>query len=57
MPSPVAGYASVDARIGYRLTDWATLAVSGQNLLQARQRQTVGPAVGRQIYLSLTLTQ
>ncbi len=52
---PVGSFASVDARIGYRLADWATVAVSGQNLLQAQQRQTSGPEVGRQLYLTLTL--
>lgn len=52
---PVGAFATVDARIGYKLSDWATLAVSGQNLLLDRQRQTSGPEVGRQVYLSLTL--
>jgi iron complex outermembrane receptor protein len=52
---PVGSFASVDARIGYRLARWATIAVSGQNLLQAQQRQTSGPEVGRQLYLTLSL--
>ncbi len=55
MPVPVGSFATADARIAYRLADWATLAVSGQNLLQDQQRQTSGPDVGRQIFLSLTL--
>ncbi len=55
MPVPVGAFVTADARIGYRLADWATLAVSGQNLLQDHQRQTSGPDVGRQVYLSLTL--
>ncbi len=52
---PVGAFATVDARIGYRLADWATIAVSGQNLLQAHQMQTSGPEIGRQLYLTLTL--
>jgi len=54
-PVGIAAYGSADARIGYRLTDWATLSVSGTNLLQAKQRQTTGPLVERQWFVSLTL--
>jgi len=45
--SPVPDYFSFDARIAYRLTDWATLAISGQNLGSSPQKQTSGPAVER----------
>gem|GEM_PF-267780 len=48
-------YASVDARIAYRLTDWAVMAVSGQNLLQTTQRQTPGPETERRLMVTLTL--
>jgi outer membrane receptor for ferrienterochelin and colicins len=54
-PVPVGSFATLDGRIGYRLADWAVVAVSGQNLLQDHQRQTSGPQVGRQVYISLTL--
>lgn len=57
MQEPVGSFAAVDARIAYKLADWATLQVAGQNLLQRRQKQTVGPEVGRQIALSLTFTK
>ncbi len=46
---PIADYVSVDARIGYRLTDRVTLALAGQNITRATQRQTSGPNVERRI--------
>jgi len=53
--TPVPGYVSADARIAYRLTDWATFSISGQNLLQSKQRQTSGPAVERRIFGTLSV--
>jgi outer membrane receptor for ferrienterochelin and colicins len=47
--APVAGFASVDARFAYKAPAHLTWAVSGQNLTQASQRQTVGPAVERRV--------
>ncbi|MDE2184265.1 MAG: TonB-dependent receptor, partial [Alphaproteobacteria bacterium] len=52
---PVGSYANLDARLAYRLADWATVSLSGENLLAARQRQTSGPDVERQLFLTLTL--
>jgi len=52
---PVGAYVSVDGRVAYRLTDWATLSVSGQNLLQSPQRQTSGAAVERQVFATLNI--
>jgi outer membrane receptor for ferrienterochelin and colicins len=52
---PVGAYISVDGRVAYRLADWATLAVSGQNLLQSPQRQTSGAAVERQVFATLSV--
>ena len=52
---PVGAYVSVDARAAYRLTDWATIAVSGQNLLQSPQRQTSGAAVERQVLATFSV--
>jgi outer membrane receptor for ferrienterochelin and colicins len=52
---PVGAYLSVDGRVAYRLTDWATLSVSGQNLLQSPQRQTSGAAVERQVFATLSM--
>lgn len=52
---PVGAYASLDARIGYALTDNVTLAVSGRNLGAAAQAQTVGPKVERVVMGSLTI--
>jgi outer membrane receptor for ferrienterochelin and colicins len=52
---PVGAYVSVDGRVAYRLTDWATLSVSGQNLLQSPQRQTSGAAVERQVFATISV--
>ena len=54
--SPVPDYLSVDARIAYRLTDWATLAVSGQNLGSSPQKQTAGPMVERRVFATVTVS-
>lgn len=47
-------YVSIDGRVAYRLTDWATLALSGQNLGQSSQRQTAGPDVQRRVVGTLS---
>jgi hypothetical protein len=47
---------SLDGRVAYRLMDWATLSVSGQNLLQSPQKQTSGAAVERQVFATLSVT-
>jgi outer membrane receptor for ferrienterochelin and colicins len=46
----IIDYVSVDARVGYRLTDNVTLAVSAQNVMQATQQQTAGPPVERRVF-------
>jgi outer membrane receptor for ferrienterochelin and colicins len=53
--TPIGAYVSTDARVAYRLTDWATLSVSGQNLLQSPQKQTSGPAVERRVFATITV--
>jgi len=45
--TPVAGFAALDGRVGYNLTDRLTWSVSGQNFTHASQVQTAGPAVER----------
>ncbi len=52
---PVGAYGSLDGRVAYRLTDWATIAVSGQNLLSSSQQQTSGPAVERRVFATLSV--
>ena len=52
---PVGAYAALDGRLAYRLADWATIAVSGKNLLQSTQRQTSGPDVERQVFATLSV--
>ncbi|HWL21693.1 MAG TPA: TonB-dependent receptor [Bradyrhizobium sp.] len=54
--SRINDYVSLDARAAYKLTDWATIALSAQGFSQASQRQTVGANTGRVVYGSLTLT-
>jgi len=46
---PIPGYFSFDGRVAYRVTDWATVALSAQNLFTARQQQTSGPDVERSV--------
>jgi iron complex outermembrane receptor protein len=50
---PIAGYATLDARLGYRLNDRIDLALSGQGLTHARQRETSAPDVERRIFGTL----
>jgi outer membrane receptor for ferrienterochelin and colicins len=52
--APVAGFASVDARFACKAPSRLTWAVSGQNLTQASQQQTVGPAVERRVLGTLS---
>jgi iron complex outermembrane receptor protein len=50
----IPNYVSPDARIAYRLTQHFTVALSGQNLGQARQIQTSGPPVERRVLVTLS---
>ncbi|MFT8246702.1 TonB-dependent receptor plug domain-containing protein [Roseomonas sp. BN140053] len=49
----VRDYASVAARLGYRLTEGMALALEGENLLHQRQEQTFALKAERRVYLSL----
>jgi outer membrane receptor for ferrienterochelin and colicins len=51
----IPAYVTADARVAYRLTGWATIAVSGQNLLQHTQRQSSGAEIERSVFITLTL--
>jgi len=53
--TPVPDYVSVDARLAYKPTEWATLSISGQNLLQSPQQQTSGPEVERRVFATLSV--
>jgi outer membrane receptor for ferrienterochelin and colicins len=46
---PVPQHLSIDARVGYNVTNRFTWSVSGQNLTHASQVQTSGPAVERRV--------
>ena len=52
---PIDRHVSVDARMAYRLNDRMTLALSGQNLTSATQRQTSGPDVERTVMGTFTV--
>jgi outer membrane receptor protein involved in Fe transport len=53
--TPIPAYISLDARIGYKINRWPTLALSGQNLATNSQRQTSGPAVQRRVLGTMTI--
>jgi outer membrane receptor for ferrienterochelin and colicins len=53
-PVAVPGYATLDARLGYKVNRHLTLAVSGQNLLHARQVQTSGEPVQRRLLATIS---
>jgi outer membrane receptor for ferrienterochelin and colicins len=53
-PVAVPGYTTVDARLAYQLNSHLTLAVSGQNLLHARQVQTSGEPVQRRLLATVS---
>ena len=51
---PVKAYASLSSRVGYKMDNGVTLAVSGQNLLKAQQKQTRGLEAERQLVASIS---
>ena len=53
--APISNYVSIDGRIAYKLNDWATLALSAQNISQASQQQTAGSNVERTVFGTLTV--
>jgi iron complex outermembrane receptor protein len=53
-PFTVDDYVTMNARIGYRITDSLTLAVTGDELLQSRIFETAGLPVDRRIMASIS---
>jgi iron complex outermembrane receptor protein len=51
---PVKAFTSLSSRVGYRMEDGLTLALSGQNLLSERQQQTRGLEAERRVQVSIT---
>jgi iron complex outermembrane receptor protein len=51
----IDNYMTMNARVGYRLTDSLTLALAAQQFNQSQLSETAGPPVQRQIIVSLTL--
>lgn len=54
LPINVDNYISLSARIGYRLTDTLTAAVTARQFNQSQLLETAGPAVQRAVIVSLT---
>jgi outer membrane receptor for ferrienterochelin and colicins len=52
--TPIGGYASLSGRIGYKIDERFTLALSGSNLTRANTQESAYPAVERQAFLTLT---
>jgi outer membrane receptor for ferrienterochelin and colicins len=52
---PVPAHAATDARVAYRLSPRTTLAVSGQNLLHSRQKQTAASDIERRVLGTLSV--
>ncbi|MFD1623876.1 TonB-dependent receptor plug domain-containing protein [Azospirillum griseum] len=50
----VPSYVTLDTRLGYKLTDATTVALQGTAITQTAYRQTSGPAVERQVFLTLS---
>ena len=55
LPVNVDNYITLNARVGYRLTDAVSLAVSAQQFNQSRLVETAGPPVERRIIASITV--
>ncbi len=51
---PAGGYVSVAGRVGYKITETVTAALSGTDLTRQVVSQSPYPAVERQIFLNLT---
>jgi outer membrane receptor for ferrienterochelin and colicins len=53
--TPIPAYVSLDARVAYKPISRMTLAVSGQDISHATQRQTSAQEVPRQVFGSVTV--
>ena len=51
----ISDYVALDGRIAYKVTDWATLALSAKNFSQGAQRQTAGADVERQVFATFSV--
>ncbi len=54
-PVKVGNYVMADARIGYKVTDNVTAALSAQQFNVSQLRVSAGPPIQRRIFLSLTI--
>ena len=48
-------YVTLNARVGYRVTDWMLLALTAQQFNQSQLYETAGPPVERRIIASFSL--
>ncbi|MEX2494703.1 MAG: TonB-dependent receptor [Woeseia sp.] len=53
---PVSSYVSLDGRLSYAISDRVVVAVSGQNLGSARQRQSSAPEVERTLFATFSMS-
>jgi iron complex outermembrane receptor protein len=51
----VDDYVTLDARVGYRVTDWVTIALTAQQFNQSQMVETAGPPVERRVIASVTV--
>lgn len=54
-PTTVKSYFTLNARVGYNVTDYLSVALSGTALTQSTQIQTAGYPVERRLYFTTTL--
>ena len=55
LPVNVDNYLTLDARVGYRLTETMTLSLSAQQFNQSRLLETAGPPVERRVIAGVTV--
>ena len=55
LPVNVDNYVTLNARVGYRVTDWMLLALTAQQFNQSQLYETAGPPVERRLIASFSL--
>jgi hypothetical protein len=54
--TPLSDFVTIDARLGYRVGDRITVALSAQGLFHDEQRQTSAAAVERRVFGSVAIS-
>lgn len=55
IPTVVGNYVVLNARIGYRVTDWMTVALTAEQFNNSHLLQAAAPPVDRRVFLTLTI--